>query len=106
MDLLILLTYAGFAIAVFKIFKFPVNGYTVVTAALGGIALLATLLLLMNYNHPFTQSARFFYRTTPIVPQVSGIVIEVEVSDLQRVKAGDPLFQIDPTPYENTVKHV
>lgn len=103
MDLLILLTYAGFAIAVFKVFKVPVNGYTIVTAALGGFALLATLLLLMNYNHPFTQTARFYYLTTPIVPQVSGKVVEVAVSDAQQVKAGDELFRINPTPYENTV---
>lgn len=104
MDLLILLTYAAFVIAVFKIFKLAVNGYTVVTAVLGGIGILAALLLSMNYNHPYTQVARFYFHTTPIVPQVQGKVIEVAVTDSQHVQAGDVLFKINPTPYENTVK--
>ncbi len=100
MDVLILLTYAAIVIAVFKVAKVPVNGYTVVTAALGGIGILATLLLLMNYNHPFTSKARFYFHTTPIVPQVQGRVIEVNVTDSQAVKAGDVLFKIDPQPYQ------
>ena len=40
MDLLIILTYAAFAYGAFKIFKIPVNGFTLLTAALGGIAIL------------------------------------------------------------------
>ncbi|MCC9599090.1 efflux RND transporter periplasmic adaptor subunit [Stieleria sp. JC731] len=103
MDLLILLSYAALAVGAFKVFKIPVNGYTVVTAALGGIALLAALLLTMNYNHPFTRVGRFYFRTTPIVPQVQGKVIEVLVSDKHQVKAGDILFKIDPTPFQAIV---
>lgn len=102
-DILILTTYAGFAIILFKAFRVPVNGFTVTTAALGGIGLLSGLLLLMNYNHPYTKMARFYFHTTPIIPEVRGKVIEVLVTDSQHVKAGDVLFKIDPTPYENAV---
>ncbi|MCB6866580.1 hypothetical protein, partial [Escherichia coli] len=35
MDLLIILTYVAFAWAMFKIFKIPVNKWTIPTAALG-----------------------------------------------------------------------
>src|SRR6266403_3008093 len=104
MDLLLILTYAAFAYAVFRIFKIPVNGYSLLTAVLGGIALLATLLLGMNYNHPFTSEARFYFNTTPIVPAVSGIVTEVAVKGNTPLKAGDVLFRIDPKPFENAVK--
>src|SRR5882724_10210946 len=104
MDLLLILTYAAFAYAVFRIFKIPVNGYSLLTAVLGGIALLATLLLGMNYNHPFTSEARFYFNTTPIVPAVSGIVTEVPVKGNTPLKAGDVLFRIDPKPFENAVK--
>lgn len=103
MDLLILMTYAAIAIAAFKLFKVPVNAYTVLTTALGGIAILAGSLLLMNYNHPYTSVARFYYRTTPIVSGVRGRVTEVLVSDAQHVKAGDVLFKIDPTPFQAAV---
>jgi len=36
MDLLIILTYAAFAYGAFKLFKIPVNGFSLLTAALGG----------------------------------------------------------------------
>lgn len=104
MDLLLILTYAAVAYAVFKIFKIPVNGFTLLTAALGGIALLGALLLGMNYNHPFSSKGRFYFNTTPIVPTVGGRVIEVPVQPGVPLKAGDILFKIDPERYENAVK--
>lgn len=104
MDLLLLLIYVAIAYGIFKLFKIPVNGYTLLTAALGGIALIGTLILCMNYNHPFTSQARFYFTTTPIVPGVSGLVIDVPVEQGTPLKAGDVLFRIDPEPFENAVK--
>lgn len=104
MDLLLILTYAAFAYAIFRIFRIPVNGFTLLTAALGGIALIGALILGMNYNHPFTSQARFYFTTTPIIPGVSGIVTEVDVEPNTPLKAGDVLFRIDPKPFENEVK--
>jgi Multidrug resistance efflux pump len=104
MDLLIILTYAAFAYGAFRLFKIPVNGFTLLTAALGGIAILAALLLGMNYNHPFSSQARFYFHTTPIVPAVSGIVIEVHAESGKMMKKGDILFRIQPEPFENAVK--
>lgn len=46
MDLLIILTYVAFAWAMFKIFKIPVNKWTIPTAALGGIFIVSGLILL------------------------------------------------------------
>jgi multidrug resistance efflux pump len=104
MDLLLILTYAAFAYAAFRVFRIPVNGFTLLTAALGGVALIGALLLGMNYNHPFTSQARFYFTTTPIVPGVSGVVTEVPVQPNTHLKAGDVLFRIDPEPFENAVK--
>ena len=104
MDLLIILTYAAFAYGAFRLFKIPVNGFTLLTAALGGIAILAALVLGMNYNHPFSSEARFYFNTTPIVPAVSGVVTEVPVQSGVTVKKGDVLFRLDPEPFENEVK--
>jgi multidrug resistance efflux pump len=104
MDLLIILTYAAFAYGAFKLFKIPVTGFTLLTAALGGIALISALLLGMNYNHPYTSEARFYFYSTPIIPGVSGVVTEVPVQTGTPLKAGDILFRIDPEPFENAVK--
>ena len=104
MDLLIILTYAAFAYGAFKLFRIPVNGFTLLTAALGGIAILGALLLGMNYNHPFSSQARFYFNTTPIVPGVSGVVTKVHAQSGVPMKGGDVLFRIDPEPFENAVK--
>jgi multidrug resistance efflux pump len=104
MDLLLILTYAALAYAAFRLFKIPVNGFTLLTATLGGAALIGALLLGMNYNHPFTSQARFYFNTTPIVPAVSGVVIEVPVTANTALKKGDVLFRIDPEPFKNAVK--
>jgi multidrug resistance efflux pump len=77
---------------------------TLLTAVLGGIAIIGILLLGMNYNHPFSSQARFYFNTTPIVPAVSGKVIEVPIHADQPLKEGDVLFRIDPQPFENAVK--
>jgi len=104
MDLLLILTYGALCIAVFKIFKIPLNKWTVPTAALGGVILIGTLVLVMNYNHPYSNMAREFYVTTPIVPGVGGIVTSVEIEPNQVVEKGTVLFRIDPKPYESIVR--
>ncbi len=56
MDLLIILSYVAFAYGCFKIFKIPVNKWTVPTAALGGVFVVAGLILTMNYITTLTPS--------------------------------------------------
>ncbi len=104
MDLLIILIYVAFAYGVFRVFKIPVNGFTLLTAALGGAVILGTLVLGMNFNHPFSSQARFYFTTTPIIPAVSGTVVEVPAKPNTPLKAGDVLFRIEPEPFENAVQ--
>lgn len=103
MDLLLILTYAAFCVAIFKIFKIPLNKWSVPTAVLGGIVLIGTLIFTMNYNHPYSEISRQYFVTTPIVPSVSGRVIEVPIREGAKLQKGDVLFRIDPKPFENKV---
>jgi len=103
MELLLIATYTAICVAVFKIFRIPVNKWTVPTAVLGGIFMIAAILLVMNYNHPFTATARIYFATTPIMPTVKGRVIEVPVTSNAPLKEGDELFRIDPRPYQYVV---
>lgn len=103
MDLLLILTYAALCITIFKVFNIPLNKWTVPTAVLGGVVLIGTLILLMNYNHPFTQVGNQVYSTTPIVSGVRGRVIDVPVQANVPLKQGDVLFTIDPIPYQAEV---
>ena len=103
MDLLIILTYVAIAWSVFKIFRIPVNKWTVPTAALGGVFIVSALILLMNYNHPYTFTAQKAVISIPITPQVTGIVSSVTDKANQRVKKGEVLFTIDPARYQARV---
>ncbi|MGL5127272.1 MAG: HlyD family secretion protein [Aeromonas popoffii] len=104
MDLLLILTYTALCVVVFKIFRIPLNKWTVPTAALGGVVLIGTLIMLMNYNHPYSEMARNYYVSTPIVPLVKGRVVEVPVQANQPVKKGDVLFRIDDEPFRLKVE--
>jgi multidrug resistance efflux pump len=103
MELLLILIYVSICYAVFKIFKIPVNQWSLATAALGGIIGIALLLLIMNYNHPFTKNARIYFSVTPVLPAVRGRVIEVPSQANAPLKEGDVLFRIDPKPYQYVV---
>ena len=103
MDLLLILTYASVCIAIFKIFNIPLNKWTVPTAVLGGIVLIGTLIFVMNYNHPYSEIGREYFVTTPIVPAVTGTVVEVSAVPMEKMAKGDVLFKIDPIPFQNKV---
>jgi multidrug resistance efflux pump len=103
MELLLVLIYVSLCIAIFKIFRIPVNQWSLSTATLGGIAGIFLLLLVMNYNHPFTANARIYFSVTPILPTVKGLVVEVPVQPNAPLKKGDVLFRVDPAPYQYVV---
>ncbi len=100
MDLLLILTYTALCIAIFKIFRIPLNKWTVPTAVLGGAVLIGGLLVLMNYNHPYSELSREYFITIPIVPSVTGRVISVPVTPNVPLKKGDILFQLDQAPFK------
>jgi multidrug resistance efflux pump len=105
MEILLILTYTAVCYAVFKIFRIPVNQWSLSTAVLGGLVGIALLLIIMSYNHPFSTNARIYFAVTPVLPAVKGRVIEVPVEGKtnRHLEAGDVLFKIDPKPYEYLV---
>ncbi len=100
MELLLILIYTALCVAIFKIFRIPVNKWSLSTATLGGIFLIGIILLVMNYNHPFSANARIYFATTPIIPDVKGRVVEVPVKNNELLEKGEILFRIDPSAYK------
>jgi multidrug resistance efflux pump len=103
MELLLILIYVTICVVIFKLFRIPVNQWSLSTAALGGIIGIALLMLIMNYNHPFTSNARIYFSVTPVLPTVKGRVIGVPAQSNVPLKEGDELFRIDPKPYQYVV---
>lgn len=69
------------------------------------ILVLVTLVVLIYViwridNSPSTDDAYASADTIDVVPEVSGRIVELAVTDNQSVKQGDLLFRIDPRTYE------
>lgn len=104
MAVLLLLIYGAICVVIFKLLRVPLNKWSITTASIGGVVIIGGLLAGMNYNHPFTTDARLYFFTTPIVPEVKGRVIDVSVRPNVALKKGDPLFKLDPAPYQFIVE--
>ena len=75
----------------------PVRRWTLIV--LGLIVVLFLYSIIADRLTPYTSQATVQAFVVRMAPEVAGRVIEVNVVDNQRVKAGDVLFRIDPQPY-------
>jgi multidrug resistance efflux pump len=66
----------------------------------GCLMLTISLITMIFYFHPATQSAAIYFRTVPILPEGSGRVAEVNVGFSQAVRKGDVLFRLDSSKQE------
>ncbi|MDA8493030.1 multidrug transporter subunit MdtN [Kluyvera georgiana] len=65
------------------------------------LALVALVFVIWRVDsQPSTDDAYVSADTIDVVPEVSGRIVELAVTDNQQVKQGDLLFRIDPRPYE------
>ncbi len=81
--------------------KDPVRKWTFII--LGLCIVLTALYIVADRETPFTSQAKVHAFVVPIAPQVAGNVISVEVATNDQVTAGQPLFRIDPTNYQQAL---
>ena len=101
---IIILTYAAILWVVFKVFKAPINKWTITTSIVVGVFGIGWIIITMNYNHPYSKEARMYFYTTPVYPRVNGRVAEVPVEPNSPLVKGDVLFRFDPRPFEDDVE--
>ena len=68
-----------------------------------GVVLISAILFAWLTVAPNTRDGRVFQFVIPIVPEVSGHVIEVPAEPLVPMEKGDVMFKIDPLPYQAAV---
>src|SRR4051794_27023973 len=64
------------------------------------LMLTVALITMIFYYHPSTNSATLFYRTVPIMSEVTGRVAEVNIELSAPVKKGEVLFRLDSSKQE------
>lgn len=103
METLIILSYIALCVIVFRVLKLPKNKWTITTATVIGAFLVGWIFLYMAMYQPVARVAGVYSVTTPITSEVSGEVTDVFVKGNVALKKGDPLYQIDPTPFQASV---
>ena len=64
------------------------------------LMLTISLITMIFYFHPSTNSANLYYRTVPIMSEVTGRVAEVHIDVSAPVKQGQVIFRLDSTKQE------
>jgi multidrug resistance efflux pump len=101
---LLSLIYGSFYFLFFKKLKLFTESVRNISIFVGiGVVLIGAIVFAWWTFAPTTVDGRVFQYVIPIVPNVSGQVIEVPVEGTAVVNQGDVLFKIDPTPYQFTV---
>lgn len=77
-----------------------ITSRAILWVVVGIIALWVIYIIIDNQYTPSTKDAYLSSKTIEIAPQVSGRIIKLFVKNHQQVKAGDPLFFIDPATYQ------
>ena len=104
--LIILCLYIVALWALFAKFKVLRWGWISGSATtLVGLLILAVFLALFNYLTPFGRLT-VTGRVVEVTPNVSGEVISIPVKPNVLVNSGEPLFQIDPTPFRYKVSQL
>lgn len=77
---------------------------TVALVVVVALVLIAGLYALMDRYVPSSPRGIVSANVVQIAPRVSGTITRVHVADDAIVEAGDPLFSLDPRPFELAVR--
>jgi multidrug resistance efflux pump len=105
MEIILLIIYSIFVWFIFFKKKWlPWNITSQVIVVTLPIIGLTILVLFMNICAPSSHDVRAQNYVVPIVPRVTGTVIEVPIEPNRPIKKGDVLFKLDPVPFQAAVK--
>jgi multidrug resistance efflux pump len=98
---LLCMIYGSFYLLFFKKLKLFAESVRNISIFVGiGVVMIGAIIFAWWSFAPTTVDGRAIRYVIPIVPNVSGQVIEVPIKGTQVVNNGDVLFKIDPTPYQ------
>jgi len=101
MEIILLGIYSFFVWLIFFKFKWlPWNIVSQVIVITLPIFALTALILFLNIVAPSSHDVRVINYVVPVVPRVTGRVIEVPIEPNRPIKKGDVLFKLDPAPFQ------
>jgi multidrug resistance efflux pump len=95
--------YVACVVVAFKVIKLKVNPTSVAVATVAGILMLGGIVIVWNQAAPMSGQMILRRRVLQVVPDVREYVSKVHVKPDQKVKKGDPLFEVLPDRYQDVV---
>ena len=102
MIVVMVLAYVAVLFLLVKIGVIKLNTFWKISPLLWAVACFIVFFLPMQWGAP-QGPVQYIQQVLKVVPNVAGQVTEVHVVPWQRVERGQPLFTIDPTPFQATV---
>jgi multidrug resistance efflux pump len=96
------LLYVGLLVLLVKLKIIKWTPFWKISPALWFALLIVVLFIPMQWGAP-GGPVRAYAPVIEIIPNVSGMVKEIMVKPLQPLKKGDPLFSLDPQPFQDVV---
>ena len=103
MIVLLTICYLCCVLVAFKVIKIKVRPVSVAIAAFIGVIMLGGILIVWKLAAPMTGQMILRRRVLQVVPDVREVVSQVHIKPDQKVKKGDPLFEILPDRFQNAV---
>lgn len=101
---LLIILYTAFVLVLFKVLRLKPSPSLIAGLLVAGIFLIGGVVVAWTQSAPITGTLVTNRYVIQLVPYVKGQVVRVYAQANQPMKKGDPLLEIDPTPYRFAVE--
>jgi membrane fusion protein (multidrug efflux system) len=103
---LLVLIYAAFVGALFKVFRLKPTPFLIAGILLAGVLMIGGVVVAWTLSAPISNKLVTTQYVTQLVPYVKGQVTAVHAQANQPLKKGDLLLEINPAPYQYAVNQL
>jgi len=100
---LLIIVYIALVLVLFKVLHLKPSASLIASLIVLGVLMIGGVVIAWMQSAPITENLATNQYVVQLVPYVKGQVIKVDAQANQQMKKGDPLLEIDPTPYQFAV---
>ena len=102
----LIIVYVAVVLVLFKVLRIKPTAYVIAAMIVAGVFMIGGVVVVWTQAAPITDKMVTSQYVVQLVPYVKGQVKAIYAQALQPMKKGELLLEIDPAPYEYTVKQV
>ncbi|MGB6400513.1 MAG: biotin/lipoyl-binding protein [Bradyrhizobium sp.] len=102
----LIIVYVAVVLVLFKVLRIKPTAYLIAAMIVTGVFMIGGVVVVWTQSAPITDKMVTSQYVVQLVPYVKGQVKMIYAQALQPMKKGELLLEIDPAPYEYTVKQV